>query len=82
METFKIELTVTGFLSSKNSNKNGIEIIRKEYFCPITVRDVLTDAKIKSGFIGLIMLNGKSINQDLLISDSCCLKLYPLLGGG
>jgi hypothetical protein len=82
MKIIKIELIVAGFLGSSKSTKNGPEIIKREYINPITVREVLTDAKIKLRFIGLIMLNGKNTNQDFLINHSCRIKLYPLLGGG
>ena len=82
MKIFKVELIATGFLGSNKTNKNGTEIIEREYDHSITVREVLMDAKIKLGFVGLIMLNNKSIDQGFLINDSCCIKLYPLLGGG
>ena len=82
MEIIRIELVATGFLGSKKSAKHGTEIIIKEYICPITVRKLLIDARIKVDFLGLIILNGKSIHQDFLIETSCRIKLFPILGGG
>jgi len=82
MKIIKIELIVTGFLSSKKLAKKSTEIIEVEYNNPVTVRELLRDTKIKIKFLGLIILNGKNINQDFLINYSCCIKLYPLLGGG
>ncbi|MEA2022057.1 MAG: hypothetical protein U9N08_06255 [Candidatus Caldatribacteriota bacterium] len=58
-----------------------IETIKVEYNNPVTVRNLLKDTKIKIEFLGLIILNGKNINQDFLINYFCCVKLYPLLGG-
>ena len=82
MEIIRIELIATGFLGSKKSAKHDTEIIIKEYICPITVRKLLIDARIKVDFLGLIMLNGESIHQDFLIETSCRIKLFPILGGG
>ena len=82
MKIIKIELIVTGFLSSNKSSKKGTEIIEVEYDNPVTVRKLLEDTKIKVKFLGLIILNGKNINQDFLINDSCQIKLFPLIGGG
>ena len=82
MEIIRIELVATGFLGSGKSGKQGTEIIIKEYIYPITVKKLLIDAKIKVNFLGLIILNGKSIHQDFLIETSCRIKLFPILGGG
>ena len=82
MKIIKIELIVTGFLSSNKSSKKGTEIIEVEYDNPVTVRKLLKDTKIKVKFLGLIILNGKNINQDFLINNSCQIKLFPLIGGG
>ena len=78
----KIELITSGFLSSNKSAKRGTEIIKVEYSNPVTVRKLLIDTKIKIKFLGLIILNGKSISRDFLINKSCEIKLFPLIGGG
>lgn len=78
----KIILIVTGFLSSNRSVQGGTDIIEIECNDPVTVRKLLMDTKIKVKFLGLIMLNGKNVDQDFLINKSCKIKLFPLMGGG
>ena len=78
----KIKLIVNGFLSNNKSLKGGKEIIELEYEKSVTIRKLMIEAKIKLEFLGLIILDGKNIDQDFLVTDSCQIKLFPILGGG
>ena len=78
----KVELIISGFLGPGETNHQGLETITKEYTQPLTIGEILLDAKIKVNFLGLIVKNGKTIHRDFLIKESCQIKLFPLLGGG
>lgn len=80
----KIKITVPKLLLPNNSKmKDNNQVLDLEYPEPVTVERLLTDNRIDTRFLGLIILNGtKNVDKKYLIKESCKIKLFLLMGGG
>jgi len=79
----KIKLIVPKLLSSDQNLKGNTQLLNLEYKNPVTVEQVLKDGKIKTGFLGFMVIDSKkNVNKKFLIEESCELKLYMLMAGG
>jgi hypothetical protein len=79
----KIKLIAPKLLSSDQNLKDNNQILNLEYNNPVTVEQVLKDGKIKTGFLGFMVIDSKkNVNKKFLIEESCELKLYMLIAGG
>jgi len=52
------------------------------YSKPITIRQVLKDAKISSADVFFIKTGDKIVKEDYLLTKSNEVKLFPIIGGG
>lgn len=79
----KIKLVVPKLLSVDQSLQGNTQVLNLEYNKPVTVEQVLKDGKIKTQFLGFMVIDGKkNVNKMFLIEQSCELKLYLLMAGG
>jgi hypothetical protein len=79
----KIKLIVPKLLSSDQNLKGNTQILHLEYDNPVSVDQVLNDGKIKTTFLGFMVMDGKkNVNKKFLIDQSCELKLYLVMAGG
>jgi hypothetical protein len=79
----KIKLVVPKLLSSDQNLKGNTQILHLEYENPVSVDQVLKDGKIKTTFLGFMVMDGKkNVNKKFLIEQSCELKLYLVMAGG
>ena len=54
-----------------------------EYEQPVTVDQVLKDGKVKTTYLGFMILNGKkNVNKEYQIEQSSELKLFIVMCGG
>jgi len=79
----KIKLVVPKLLSGDQNLKGNTQILHLEYENPVSVDQVLKDGKIKTTFLGFMVMDGKkNVNKKFLIEQSCELKLYLVMAGG
>jgi len=74
----KISIKLEGYLKYKHPS-NGLEL---NYSKPITISQVLKDAKISSADVFFIKTGDKIVNEDYLLIKSNEVKLFPIIGGG
>ena len=75
----KISIKLEGYLKYKYPSTNSLEL---NYSKPITISQVLKDAKISSADVFFIKTGDKIVNEDYLLIKSNEVKLFPIIGGG
>jgi len=74
----KISIKLEGYLKYKYPSNN----LELNYSKPITIRQVLEDAKISSADVFFIKTEDKIVKEDYLLTKSNEVKLFPVIGGG
>ena len=74
----KISIKLEGYLKYKYPSDN----LELNYSKPITIRQVLEDAKISSADVFFIKTEDKIVKEDYLLTKSDEVKLFPVIGGG
>jgi len=74
----KISIKLEGYLKYKYSS----DIIELNYSKPITIHQVLEDAKISSVDVFFIKTGDKIVKEDYLLVKSTEVKLFSIIGGG
>jgi hypothetical protein len=74
----KISIKLEGYLKYKYLSN----IIELNYSKPLTIRQVLKDAKISSADVFFIKTGDKIVKEDYLLIKSTEVKLFPIIGGG
>jgi len=74
----KISIKLEGYLKYKYPS-NSLEL---HYSKPITIRQVLKDAKISSADVFFIKTGDLIVKEDYLLTESAEVKLFPIIGGG
>ena len=74
----KISIKLEGYLKYKHPS-NSLEL---NYSKPITIRQVLKDAKISLADVFFIKTGDKIVKEDYLLIKSTEVKLFPIIGGG
>ena len=74
----KISIKPEGYLKYKHPS-NSLEL---NYSKPITIRQVLKDAKISLADVFFIKTGDKIVKEDYLLTKSTKVKLFPIIGGG
>ena len=74
----KITIKLEGYLKYKYPSNN----LELNYSKPITIRQVLEDAKISLADVFFIKTGDKIVNEDYLLIKSNEVKLFPIIGGG
>ena len=74
----KICINLEGYLKYKYPSN----ILELNYSEPVTVHQVLKDAKISSADVFFIKTGDKIVKEDYLLTESAEVKLFPIIGGG
>ncbi len=76
-----IEITVKLFAHYR---ENKFKVQNRIYPDRTTVRDVITDTgiDIKKFPVGILLVNGRHIDEDYVLKDSDVLAIFPKVGGG
>jgi sulfur carrier protein ThiS len=74
----KITLILEGYLKNKYSSS----IIELNYPKPVTIFQVLKDAKINLGDVWLIKVGDSIVKKDYLLERSNEVKLFQIVAGG
>jgi len=74
----KISIKLEGYLKHKYPSN----ILELNYSKPVTIRQVLKDAKISSADVFFIKTGDKIVKEDYLLTESIEIKLFPIIGGG
>ena len=74
----KISIKLEGYLKYKYPSNN----LELNYSKPITIRQVLEDAKISSADVFFIKVGDLIVKEDYLLTGSIEVKLFPIIGGG
>ena len=74
----KIKIVLEGYLKYKYPS-NSLEL---NYSKPITISQVLKDAKISSADVFFIKVGDLIVKEDFLLTKSNEIKLFPIIGGG
>jgi len=74
----KISIKLEGYLKYKYPSN----ILELNYSTPVTIRQVLEDAKISSADVFFIKVGDLMVKEDYLLTKSNEVKLFPVIGGG
>jgi len=74
----KISIKLEGYLKYKYPSNN----LELNYSKPITIRQVLEDARISSADVFFIKTGDKIVKEDYLLTEPAEVKLFPIIGGG
>ena len=74
----KISIKLEGYLKYKYPSN----ILELNYSQPVTIRQVLKDAKISSADVFFIKVEDLMVKEDYLLIKSNEVKLFPIIGGG
>ncbi len=74
----KISIRLEGYLKYKYPSI----ILGLNYSKPITIHQVLEDAKISSADVFFIKTEDLVVKEDYLLVKSTEVKLFPIIGGG
>jgi len=74
----KINIKLEGYLKYKYP----FNILELNYSEPVTVHQLLKDAKISSADVFFIKVGDLIVKEDYLITKSTEIKLFPIIGGG
>ena len=74
----KISIKLEGYLKYKYSSN----ILESNCSKPVTIHQVLKDAKISSADVFFIKVGDLIVKEDYLLTESAEVKLFPIIGGG
>ena len=74
----KISIKLEGYLKYKYPSNN----LELNYSKPITIRQVLEDAKISLADVFFVKTGELIVKEDYLLTESAEVKLFPVIGGG
>ena len=74
----KISIKLEGYLKYKYPSN----ILELNYSKPVTIRQVLEDAKISLVDVFFIKAGDSIVKEDYLLTKSAEVKLFPVIGGG
>lgn len=74
----KISIKLEGYLKYKYPSN----ILELNYSKPVTIRQVLKDAKISFADVFFIKVGDLMVKEDYLLIKSNEIKLFPVIGGG
>ena len=74
----KISIKLEGYLKYKYPSN----ILELNYSKPVTIRQILKDAKISSADVFFIKVEDLMVKEDYLLTKSNKVKLFPIIGGG
>jgi sulfur carrier protein ThiS len=74
----KINIKLEGYLKYKYP----FNILELNYSEPVTVHQLLKDAKISSADVFFIKVGDLIVKEDYLLTKSNEIKLFPIIGGG
>jgi len=74
----KISIKLEGYLKYKYPSNN----LELNYSKPITIRQVLEDAKISLADVFFVKTGELIVKEDYLLTGSIEVKLFPIIGGG
>ena len=74
----KISIKLEGYLKYKYPSN----ILELNYPKPVTIRQVLKDAKISFADVFFIKVGDLMVKEDYLLIKSNEVKLFPIIGGG
>jgi len=74
----KISIKLEGYLKYKYPSN----ILELNYSKPVTIRQVLEDAKISLADVFFIKTGELIVKEDYLLTKSNEVKLFPIIGGG
>ncbi|MGB6369978.1 MAG: hypothetical protein WBF68_02945 [Atribacterota bacterium] len=75
----KIKIVLEGYLKYKYSPN----ILELNYSKPVTIYEILEDAKISLADVFFIIKTGdKIVKEDYLLAESAEVKIFPIIGGG
>ena len=74
----KVSIKLEGYLKYKYPSS----ILELNYPKPVTIRQVLKDAKISSADVFFIKVGDKMVKEEYLLIKSTEVKLFPIVGGG
>jgi len=74
----KISIKLEGYLKYKHPTN----ILELNYSKPVTILQVLKDAKISFADVFFIKVGDLMVKEDYLLTESAEVKLFPIIGGG
>jgi hypothetical protein len=74
----KISIKLEGYLKYKYPSN----ILELNYSKPVTICQILKDAKISFADVFFIKVGDLMVKEDYLLTKSNKLKLFPIIGGG
>ena len=74
----KISIKLEGYLKYKYPSN----ILELNYSKPVTIRQVLKDAKISPADVFFIKVGDLIVKEDYLFTEPIEVKLFPIIGGG
>jgi sulfur carrier protein ThiS len=74
----KINIKLEGYLKYKYPSN----LLELNYSRPVTIRQVLEEAKISSADVFFIKVGDKMVKEEYLLTESSQVKLFPIIGGG
>ncbi|MBA7555599.1 hypothetical protein ES705_48270 [subsurface metagenome] len=75
----KITLILVGYFLKNKYPSSTIEL---NYSKPVTIRQVLKDAKISPADVFFIKTGDSIVKVDYILAKSAEVKLFPVIGGG
>lgn len=74
----KISIKLEGYLKYKYSSN----ILELNYSKPVTIHQILKDAKISSADVFFVKVGNLIVKEERLLTKSNEIKLFPIIGGG
>jgi hypothetical protein len=74
----KIIINLDGYLKFKYPSN----ILELNYSKPVTIHQILEDAKISSIDVSFIKVGDKIVKEECLLGGFTEVKLFPIIGGG
>ena len=74
----KISINLDGYLKFKYPSN----ILELNYSKPVTIHQILEDAKISFVDVSFIKVGDLIVKGDYLLTESTEVKLFPIIGGG
>ncbi|HEC93339.1 MAG TPA: hypothetical protein ENI51_10160 [Candidatus Atribacteria bacterium] len=74
----KINIKLEGYLKYRYPSN----ILELNYPKPVTIRQVLKDAKISPADVFFIKVGDLIVKEDYLFTEPIEVKLFPIIGGG
>ena len=77
----KIQITIKLFAQYREGK---FKIDKRSYANNSTIKDVLVDIGLDLGKypIGVLMVNGRHVEEDFILEDKQILAIFPKVGGG